>query len=453
MRCIGWFAMIVVVTVVGWPGGAAHGDEASPFSGYVMVFGYLDSTRALDEVGVLGHEHPDAQWFAPERLGQRLQLRINRQPTRSVSLDASLNVTYDAQSASLDPGADLGDGVSVHFKEAFVSIARARPWLDLKLGRQYVFWSRFEWGGMADVLAPWDLRNVTAEKENFRLAVDAARAWLVFEPVTLELVALPIFRPNSVSFALPGTIAGVPVIQNEARLPDRAISNAEVGARLVIEHDAGELGLSWYRGHNRNFSMRVAPQRDPVTGFPAALAFTPVYDRLQLAVADFEYAFDEVLLLGELGYAHTADPDGDDVFVKNRHLRGVIGFEWTLDEAWRIAAQAGYEQKLDYDRQGEFEARRELGQPDPFVPARWESTLAYKLQYQATSDVGLHALQLVDFFDRQTWDAMTLFFVAWAPSEGLKTYLGAIVFRGAEDTRFGRSEAEGRLFAELKHTF
>jgi len=431
----------------------ARAASESPFSGYFLVYDYVDLTRALDDVGFLAQPHPEARWFPTDRGGLRFQLRINQSFTPDVLLDAALNVDYNVAAATRSPTSDLSDGMRLTFKEGYISWGRVFPWLDLKIGRQYIFWGRFEWGSVEDVVAPWDFANMGAEKENFRLAVDAVRAYATFSPVTVELLVLPWTTPSRMPFRMPATLGPMTVVQEDAVVPPTTSENVETGARVSLALDGGEVGLAWFRGYDRTFSLYATVEEDPATGWPTALHFTPRYERQQMLAADFEAEAGPVLLLGEVGMFFTGDRAGDDPFVKNWQLRSVLGFEWEPTSTFRVQAQAGYTRLFSYDRQGEYDTRHELGEPEPYVPAADQFAVTYKLQYQVLPELGLHAMNLVNIPDSRSVDTLILAFVAWEPLEALKLYAGTILFRGPAGTRFGRTEDQGRFFLELKHGF
>lgn len=451
-----WGVLAAAACCVLWGSpGSAWAGPSGPLQGHLKTYGYLDATRALSEAGWTAHDHGQPGWFAPDRVGLRLQLRVDEQASEHVRLVAAANLQYDARDAALGPLVPPDDGTTIFFREAYVSLERVAPWLDLKVGRQYVYWSRFEWGGALDVVSPWDLANMGAEKENFRLPVDGLRAWAVFAPVTLELLALPIFAPSRVPLHLPDSVGPLYVDQRDAVLPERTLDNGEFGVRLTGEiGGSGELGLAWFHGFDRNFSLYTGVLPDPDTGFPAGLSFTPRYAAHDVFGADMELLVGPVVVLAESAFILTEDSAGTDVFVKNRRSQTAVGFEWEPTARLRVAAHGSYTRLFDYDRQLEYDTRHDLGEPDPYVPAAWQAAATSKVQLRVTDDVSLHWLSIFNLFDAsRTWDTLQLLFAAWEPYQAVKVYAGAIAFRGEEATRFGRVENQSRVFLELKHSF
>jgi hypothetical protein len=433
--------------------GTARADD-SLWSGYFLVYDYMDNTRVFDELGVLAREHPGKGWVPTDRAGLRLQLRLNQSFTHDVFVDATANIEYDVKQATRTPDASATDGMSVTFKEGYISLGRVLPWLDAKLGRQYVFWGRFEWGGALDVVSGWDFLNMGAEKENFRVAVDTARLSLDFSPLSVELLVVPVFTPNRVAFDLPDEMGPLAVHRRPVQIPGLGPEEVATGARvLVAAGGMGEIGLTWYRGREKNFSMLVEVVPDATTGFPSGLAFTQRYDRYQLFGLDFELALDHFMLMGESGFFLTPDDRGDDIFVRNRRLTSVLGFEWEPSSVFLWQSQVTYTRLFDYDRQREYDTREALGEPDPYVAGANQFGVTTKLQWRILPELSLHVLNLVSFPDTSSNDVMLLSFLSWEPAQALKLYGGSILFRGADDTRFGRIEDQGRFFLELKHSF
>jgi hypothetical protein len=442
-----------MVMVLG-AGKAAFAAEKSPFSGYLMFYDYLDLTHPLEEAGFLAQSHPDAKGLSTARGGLRLQLRAANQLQPGLRYDATVNLDYDVAQDSRQPDGAPGDGVSLAFKEGWIGIDRILPLVDLKLGRQYVFWGRFEWGGVVDVVSPWDYGNMSAEKENFRLAVDALRTSVWLDPVNIELLYLPWFIPSRMPLDLPEQVGPLKVLQQPAALPGLGVEDGEVGVRVSAELlDRAEVAATWFWGHQRSFWLSPVVIPDEVTGFPAALEFTPRYSRQHLLALDFEVDLGSVMLLGEGAATFTEDSDGTDVWKKNPSLATVLGVEWDPLSRLSLQVQVAYTRVLNWDRQFEYDTRSAFGEPDPFIPSRDQYQFTWRAKTRVVSELYFQALQLVNRHDPETYDFMALGFFSWEPLEELKIYTGAIVFRGSESIGFGRLENQARYFLELRHYF
>lgn len=440
--------------------GAWRRQSHSPslLGGYLMVFDYMEATRLMQEVGFLAHEDTTGRgnrpWMATDRAGLRLQLRAFKEVSPQIHVDATFNIEYDVKKATRQPDSPLDDGISLCFKEGYISMERVLPFLDLKLGRQYIFWGRFEWGGALDVVSGWDFTSMSAEKENYRVAVDAARANLLLGDVSLEALLLPYFVPNRLPLDLPDTVGPFPAVQKPARLPELSWENVEVGARLVAPLGGqAEVAFTAFRGFDRNFSMRTTALMEEGAWAPSAIEFAPEYARTTVLGVDGDWAVGSLLLLAEAGLFLGEDSEGTNIFRKNDQVKAVAGFEIEPHGRLMVQAQASYTRLLAYDRQREYESRKELGEPEPYVSGPNQYGFNYKIQWRALDDVTFHLLHSMNFPDSQTNDMMLLFFGSWEPFEAMKVYIGTVLFRGSEDTTFGRLEEQGRFFVEVRQFF
>lgn len=426
----------------------------SLLTGYIMAFDYMDLTRALNETGLSGQEHGGLDWFRHDRVGLRLQLRFNVSVSETVSVDSSVNFEYDAGRAERGPGSSLDDGFDVYVKEGFISIRRAASFLDLKVGRQFVFWSRFEWGGALDVVSPWDYSNMGAEKENYRLPVDGLSIASDVWRLRFEGLLLPYFQPSRIPLALPATVGPFPVVQNATVRPDMTWDNSEWGARLLVQTSAqSEVGFTFFRGFDRSFSMLVEPLMDEGSMFPSAIAYTPVYNRSTVFGLDGEFGVGPMLVVAEAGLLLGEDETGADVFLKNDQIKAVAGLEWEIVPDLVLQAQGSWTHLLDYDRQREYDNRKALGEPDPYVAGPNQFGASYKLQWKFHDEMAVHILNMYNVPDSQTFDMMLLGFLVWEPYEAMKIYGGVVMFYGAEPTTFGRLEEQSRLFFEIRQFF
>ncbi len=423
--------------------------SAPELRGYLNIYDYLDHSGGLAQLGLMDHHEGPA--LLQDRGGFRLQLRLDGRPSERVAYEASLNFEYEGLSAARQPTDDPDDGFRVFPKEAYIDLISLGP-LDLRLGRQFLFWGRFEWGGVLDLLAPWDFNSMSAEKENFRLPVDALDLRLYLGELILEAALLPFFQPTRMALDLPDSMgppgAEIQVEQAQAVLPSRRPSDWESALRLGYEGHLFYLGLSAYRGHDRIFSLHMETEGE---GFNTELIrFTPIYHSLSVLGLEAEALLGPLSLKLEGGYLHTEDDSGEDPFIDNRRLSWVGGLDWTVSNSLSLNLQYGQTFPLGYDRQAEFEARQALGEPDPYVERSLQHRLVGRLRYAFSEELKWQLMSLVNLPDT---NLLALTFLAWDPLPATRIYLGTILFRGPSGTTFGRLEGQSRLFSELKVMF
>ncbi|MBU0552020.1 OprO/OprP family phosphate-selective porin [Myxococcota bacterium] len=423
----------------------AYGEIGPNLTGYLNVYDYLDHSGLI--APLLDH-HEAADALVQDRGGFRLQLRLDDEISEGIAFDVSLNFEYDAVVAQRQPTDRPQDGFRVYPKEGFIDLVGLGGF-DVRAGRQYLFWGRFEWGGVLDLLAPWDFNTMGAEKENFRLAVDALNVRYTLDQLNLTALVLPYFQPTRMALKLPEKIGPLDVIQNDALLPSGAVQHMETALRLQLEGARSLLGLIWYRGYDRIFSMNTQTLIEPGQ-FTGTMIFTPEYHPLEVFGLEGEWVSGPVVFKMEAGLNLTDDPQGDDLTVSNHNIAWMLGADWEINGDLSLNLQYGQTHLLDYDRQAEYEARAALGEPDPYVERTVQSRIITRIRYMLTDQLKLQIMALVNAPDT---NLLGLSFFSWSPLPDIQIYLGSILFRGIEDTTFGRLEGQSRLFSELKVLF
>lgn len=423
----------------------AFGEVAPNLTGYLNVYDYLDHSGLIAPL-LDHHEAEDA--LVQDRGGFRLQLRLDGEINPTVSFDVSLNFEYDAVVAQRQPTDRPEDGFRVYPKEGFVDLV-GLDGFDIRAGRQYLFWGRFEWGGVLDVLAPWDFNTMGAEKENFRLAVDALNVRYSLDRLNLTALALPYFQPTRMGLELPPQIGPLDVIQSDATLPSGRVQDMETAARVQYEGDSFLMGFIWYRGYDRIFSMNTEVLIEPGE-FTGTMIFTPEYHPLQVFGLEGEWVTGPLVFKLEVGLNLTDDPDGDDLTVTNQNVAWMLGVDWSPNNDLSLNLQYGQTHLLGYDRQAEYEAREAQGEPDPYVERTVQSRIITRVRYMLTDRLRWQVMLLTNTPDT---NLLGLTFFSWSLLPETQIYLGSILFRGIEDTTFGRLEGQSRLFSELKVLF
>jgi hypothetical protein len=441
-------ALLVLLAGLMGPGVARATPE---ISGYLNVFDYLDHSGLLGEAGIV--DATEKPLVRQARSGFRTQLQLDGRPSDAVSYLIRLNFEYDSRAATRDPTATAEDGFRVFPREAYVDLNSLGP-LDLRLGRQYLFWGRFEWGGLLDLLAPWDFSAIAAEKENFRLAVDAVDARLYLGNFVLEAAVLTNFQPNRVSLAIPEQVGPFRAELRPANLPGHRISELETAVRARYEGPSFFAALDYYRGHNRLLSMHTEAVGEGIAieavgeGIAIeALHFTPEYHPLQVVGVELEWLLASLAIKLEAGYSHTDDPQGTDIEVGNRNLAAMIGASWAAAAGLTLDVQYGQTHLLDYDRQAEYLARKLAGEPDPYVSRTVKHRIVSRVRYEFTDTLRWQAMAMTNAPDT---NLLGLTFIAWDLRPETRLYCGSILFTGPEGTPFGRLEGESRFFMELK---
>ncbi len=412
--------------------------ENNLISGYIKEYNYTDISGAMSDVGWTNKEL-DADKFVYDRGGLTLQLRFNNDISEDIYFNAILEFDYDFKIAEQEPTSLNSDGMTTYFKEGYIGIRDIGGFLDMKMGRQFIFWGKFEWGGALDVISPWNFMTMSAEKENYRLAVDALKFdFNISDFITFETVFLPVAPVNRME--LPDKMG--PLTRVAALHPSKNVVNTEIGAKITFETgEDTDFSLNYFKGYDRNFSVIV----DMNTA-----TFTPEYKKLQVMGLDFETILFDTVWLFEVAYNLTEDEDGKNVSIKNKNIKAALGFEKEFSNGVSLNFQISYTHLLEYDRQLEYDTLSPMLGNDIFVSRTDTYSAIYRLRYSFSPMLSFQFLGSADLLDL---NMMNLLFASWNISSQVKSYIGVINFRGDAGTRFGRLENFSRFFMELKYAF
>ncbi len=381
------------------------------------------------------------------RTGARLQLTVAQalgdRGALFGSIDFDVNEVHGRDRFFEERGAQ----VDIYPVELYVDLYW--DWLDLRLGKQFVFWGKTEWINPTDNINPWDYANISAEIEDYRLPVTALRADMYLGETTLEAVWVPAFLPHRVPGLVPRTVqvpGGPLLVWREPELPEGDLRNSQFGLRLMHTLAGVDWSVSYYRGndHSPSYRQRV----EPAQAGPPTVELTPYFPRLQVLGADLQKVFGQWGVRAEGAWFRTADPDGDDVLVPNPHLQGVATLDYTPTDRLALALQGVVERQLRYDEAWETERRREIGLG--VAQPRTLTSVSGRLRWQPAD---YWTAQLIGVWNTQTKDRFVLLFVNYQPADALNLTLGGVFFGGAPDTPFGRMRQQDRLFVEVKASF
>ena len=401
------------------------------FSGYVKFFAYPNLNAP----------------FLLDRYGSRLQLAVTHQTGSRANFYAAFNFDLEENRATGLADEPRSAITEIYPVEVYVDLHWEK--VDLRLGKQFVFWGRTDWVNPTDNITPWDFQNITAEIEDYRLSVGAAKLDAYLGEWTVEAVVVPFFKPNRIAIEFPDTLGGIPVLQPPPRLPDSRLKNWQFGLRADSYAAGFDFSFSYWQGFDLFPSVHVGIVPGPGL-FPAALVFQQRFHRIRVAGMDFARSINRLTVKGEAAYFATEDRSGTDVFIKNPHLQVVLGLDYTLSD--RLSANVQYVQEtlFKYSRRDEIERRRRMGDPDPDVDRENTYSASARIQYKAADYWDFQLIGVVNFAD---WDAFLLPILRYDFADGINIYLGAALFTGPADSPFGRNRKFSRAFFDVKYSF
>ncbi len=345
------------------------------------------------------------------KLGSRFQLNMKKSTDK---IDFFSSIDFDLRATDAEER-----GLKIYPVEAYITFHWKAA--DLRLGRQFIFWGKTDWINPTDNITPWDYTNITAEIEDYRLAVDAAKLDLYFGDSSLELVLVPFFRPNNLGMEVAGA---------QEQLPEQKPENWQEGLRFSSEVSGLNFSLSYWRGFDLYPSVVPAPETS---------ALVIKHPRQQVFGADFDYAFGSFVLKGEGAYFLTEDRDGTDPFTKNPFLHYVLALEWAASPQLTADLQFIEKRVLKWHE----------GLMSPFEEKTSRSAslvLTYKKE-------GYWKFQLISVYNFKDGDYFLLPIFTYEFADGVNIYLGATVFHGPAESPFGRLKDSSRAFLEVKYSF
>jgi hypothetical protein len=256
---------------------------------------------------------------------------------------ASGDLLYDALEDDDTPDLETGEG-AVDLRELWLSAAPA-DWIDLKVGRQALTWGTGDLVFINDLFPKdWNALILGRDIALLKAPSDALKASVYLGPANLDLVWTPRFDADrfpdrlrvSTFDPLTGGLAGRETPMSVTR-PDAWIDDGEYAGRLYATLSGVEVAAYGYHGY-----WKSPAGIDPLTGrytFPAL----SVYGASARAPALGGIANAEV------GYYDSRDDrDGDDPFVRNGELRGLLGFEREVLSETTLGLQYNVEHMLGH---------------------------------------------------------------------------------------------------------
>jgi len=384
-----------------------------------------------------------------DRTGVRFQAGFSDHLSKAAAYSAAVNFNIDESKSERQPTSRRGAELNVYPVEAYIDLlGLVGNRLDLRLGKQFVFWGKTDWVNPTDNITPWDYVNIASEIEDYRIAVTALRANFYFGSLSFEAVAVPFFTPHKMDFHFPDTMGAFTTQVKPSQLPGSSLGNAELGVRLSHTFAGVDWSVSYFKGFDKYPTFVFRPLF--VNRTPTSMEITPSHKALQVFGGDFSTAKGRFLFKGEGAYFATEDRDGADIFIPNSHIKYVISCGYTFSEKTSFKAQFIQDIRLKYDQAREERGWTNLGIPGTKVPQKITHSLSLVMRYQWGR---FFESQLIHVSNLREGDLFLLPVLWYEITDGLKVDFGAVLFEGPEDSPFGKQKDQSRVFVEVKYSF
>ncbi|MCK5688428.1 hypothetical protein KAI87_04110, partial [Myxococcota bacterium] len=349
--------------------------------------------------------------------------------------------------------------------------------LDLRVGHQIIVWGRADGINPTNNLTPQDMSTRSADEDDMRKANLAARAFLNFQPIRLEMVWVPFYAPSELPpFELPGNLILYP--QDE---PDLSLSKGIGALKVHYEGGAFEGSVSFLAGHATMPGLRYLDHEVAMGEMPTVDVQLAAYRQIVVG-ADFATTLgDSFGLRGEAAYRQAIDyEEREDVPLPD--LRYVLGVdkEIVTDLSLLLQYVGTYVTEWrDTGRDAEFgrilasDEMPTMEEIIPFVfdlntliPAEvyYKNRVIYgqqeKVSHAAMGRLGYAALydtlhlDLVGYYGFTYEDYMVRAKATYDFADELQLILGASVFGGPDETLYGMiKDTMTAAFVEARASF
>ncbi len=240
------------------------------------------------------------------------------------------------------------------------------------------------------------------------------------------------------------------MVQPPPELPDSRVKNWQFGLKADSYLAGFDFSLSYWQGFDLFPSLHVTARIPEGALFPDALVFQQRFHRIRVLGADFARSFHRLTLKGEGAFVRTEDGNGTNPFIKNPHIRCVVGADYNFTDKFSANVQYVQEVLLKYSRREEIRRLRERGEPNPDPPQRFTHSASTRLHYSPSDYWDVQLIGVVNFADG---DFFLLPILEYDFADGISFYLGATIFRGPAGSPFGRNKKYSRAFFEVKYSF
>lgn len=331
-------------------------------------------------------------------------------------------------------------GPQARLLEAYVNLYSSS--VDVRIGKQIMAWGRADGLNPTDNLTPKDFTVLSAkDEEERRTGTTGILTKYHYESYSLSVAWLPLFNPNTIPIA---PVAGIQVSEDKRNAG--AWNDQGFAIRFEQTGDTFDWSLSYYDG------LDVNPVGVPQS--PSAVKL--IHTRIRVLGADFALPFGQYGLRGEVAYVQTANPSGENPFIKRPYVWMVLGGDRSLTDDLNLNLQIYQRFILNYR--------------DPFAivdPATQQLSVldAVINQQLDQSQVGLSGRIKATWFNKTLdaellgmWNANRgdLFFrpsLTYAFTDVWKGMMGYDFFNGQRNSYFGRLESASAFYIELRATF
>ncbi|HEY3325776.1 MAG TPA: DUF1302 family protein [Novimethylophilus sp.] len=338
----------------------------------------------------------------------------------------------------MNEDATRGDGRRGKLREGYLNMGAGNA--DFRIGKQIIVWGRADKFNPTDNLSPRDYTLLAPEDDDQRSGVYAAKATYNLKDWSLSGFWLPEFRPNVLP--LPHT----PGLSFRERIPHGQ------GGGIKVEQSgkAVDWSASYYDGLDLNPDLSIGSFSS------SGLNLRLDHHRVRVIGVDAATVVWRYGLRAEAAYTRTEDSDGRDPFVKNPFFYLVAGGDRTFFEYLNINLQyyVRYVSRYQNPASVANPALRTVAIQGAVISNQFD-----RFQHGMTfriSDKWLHEtlegeVAGIASFTRRDFALKPK--LVYSFNDHWKSTFGANLFRGEDNTFYGRLRDDSTVFMEIRYSF
>jgi len=341
------------------------------------------------------------------------------------------------------------DSVKFNMREIYLDLYFNN--FDIRIGKQQIVWGKADGVFITDIVSPLNLTEFLLPDFNeIRTGVYATKFDYYIGNNTFELIWIPVFTPietpapGSIWFLQP-TFPIQPTFDYSKQNVTASLENSEVFAKFtgitsLIDFEIMG-GYTWddtpVMHMTKSFGMDPATQ----TPYLSGLSVAPQYHRITLGGGSFSTDIKGVVFRGEAAYYGgkyflTEDMQALDGIIEKDYLHYVFGLDFNI-KSIMISAQFIQQYILDYE------------------PGIFDNETENTMTFLARADVlreTLH-LEIFSYIGLTNEDALIRPKITYDYSDSFSILMGANVFVGDENGRFGQYKDNSMIYTKIKYSF
>lgn len=311
---------------------------------------------------------------------------------------------------------------------------------DFRIGKQIIVWGRADKFNPTDNLSPRDYTLLVVEDEDQRFGTYAAKASYSFNDWSLTGYWLPEFKPNI-----------LPIPHQPGVNFSENISKGQ-GGGIKIDQTGKEIdwSVSYFDGFDLNPDISIG------SATASGVNLLLNHHRIQTIGTDATTVVGRYALRAEAAYTRTEDRDGLDPFIKNPFFYMVAGGDRTFFEYLNVNIQflvryvSQYQDPLVINNP----ALRAVAIQEAVVNNQFD-----RVQHGMTfriSDKWLHETLEAEFSGITSLNRRDFVLkpkLIYSFSDQWKGSFGANLFRGDDNSYYGRLKDNSTVYVEIKDSF